>query len=141
PSEGSVPGADPVVVLSYRYWKKRFRGDSSIIGRGALVNGRPVMIVGVAPKGFFGPTPLVEMELYLPLNMMTVETGGNADVLIGSGTRRLLILARLASDVSIEHANIVLASLGPEFVQQYPRPGEGTGLQARPLRPPALING
>ena len=141
PSEGDAPGADAVVVLSYRYWQTRFGGDRSIIGKAASVNGHPVTIVGVAPKGFLGPTPLIEMEAYLPLNMMTVETAGNTDFHTVPDNRNLLILTRLAPGVSIERANVVLASLGPQFTKQYPRPGEGTALQARPLRPPGLIDG
>ena len=141
PSEGNAPGADPVVVLSYRYWQTRFRGDPGVVGKAAYVNGHPVTIVGIGPKGFFGPMPLIEMEAYLPLNMMTVETAGNADFLTAADTRNLVIVARLAPDVSIERANVVLASLGPQFAKQYPRPGVGTTLQARPLRPPGLIDG
>src|SRR5215470_10856977 len=140
-SEGNVPGADPVVVLSYRYWQARFGGDPSAVGKSAYVNGHPVTIVGVAPKGFLGPTPLIEMEAYLPLSMMTVETAGNTNFLAAPGTRNMLILARLAPGVSIQRADGVLASLGPLFTKQYPRPGVGTTLQARPLRPPGLIDG
>jgi len=76
PSEGDSPGADPVAVLSYRYWKTRFQSDPGIINKAAFINGHPVTIVGVGPKGFLGPTPLIEMEAYLPLGMRTVETGG-----------------------------------------------------------------
>lgn len=141
PSEGNLPGADPVVVLSYRYWQKRFRGDPGVLGKAALVNGHPVTIVGIGPKDFFGPTPLIEMEAYLPLNMMTVETPATADSLATTDRRNLIIMARLASGVTIERANVVLASLGPQFAKQFPRPGVGTTLQARPLRPPGLIDG
>jgi predicted permease len=141
PSEGNASGADPIVVLSYRYWQTRFRGDPGVIGKAAYVNGHPVTIVGVSPKGFFGPMPLIEMEAYLPLNMMTVETAGNTDFLTAPDTRNLLILARLAPGVSIERANIILGSLGPQFAKQYPRPGVVTTLQARPLRPPGLMDG
>jgi len=141
PSEGKSPGSDPVVVLSYRYWKTRFRSDPSIVGKAAYVNGRPVTIVGIAPKSFLGPTPIVDMEAYLPLNMITVETGRNADFVTDVGTRDLLIVARLASGVSIGRANVVLTSLGQQLVRQYPRPAEGSTLLARPLRPPGLING
>jgi predicted permease len=141
PSEGNAPGTDPVVVLSYRYWQSRFRGDPSVLGKAASVNGHPVTIVGIGPKGFFGPMPLIDMEAYLPLNMMMVETAGNTDFLTAPDTRNLLIVARLASGVSIERANVVLASLGPQFAKQYPRPGVGTTFEARPLRPPGLMDG
>ena len=141
PSEGNTPGGDPVVVLSYRYWKARFHGDASIINKAALVNGRPVTIVGIGPKGFLGPTPLIEMEAYLPLGMRTVETGGSTAFLADPGTRDLIIVARLAPGVSIERANAALALLGPQLAKQYPRPGVGTALQARALRPPGLVNG
>ena len=141
PSEGNAPGADPVVVLSYRYWQTRFGGDPNMLGKPAYLNGHPVTIVGIAPKGFLGPTPLIEMEAYLPLSMMTVETAGNTDFLSAPATRNLLLLARLAPGVSIQRANIVLGALGPQYIKQYPRPGVGTTLQARPLRPPGLIDG
>ena len=141
PSEGSDPGSDPVVVMSYRYWKARFHADPGILGKAAYVNGRPVTIVGVAPKGFYGPTPIVDMEAYLPLNMRTVETEGNTDLLTAETRRDLLIVARLAPGVSIERANTVLAPLGQRLMKQYPRPGESNVLLARPLRPPGLING
>ena len=141
PSEGNIPGGDPVVVLSFRCWKTRFHSDPGVINKIAFVNGHPVTIVGVAPKGFLGPTPLIEMEVYFPLGMMTVETGGSTAFLSDVGTRDLIIVARLASGVSIERANAALAPLGPQLAKQYPRPGAGTALQARPLRPPGLVNG
>jgi predicted permease len=141
PSEGNIPGGDPVVVLSFRYWKTRFHSDPGIINKIAFVNGHPVTIVGVAPKGFLGPTPLIEMEVYLPLGMMTLETGGSTAFLSDVSTRDLIIVARLAPGVSIERVNAALAPLGPQLAKQYPRPGVGTALQARPLRPPGLVNG
>jgi len=108
PSEGNAPGGDPVVVLSYRYWKKRFHEDESVLNKPAFVNGHSVMIVGITPKGFLGPTPLVEMEAYLPLGMMTVETEGKTAYVTDPNTRDLLIVARLAPGVSIEQANTAL---------------------------------
>lgn len=98
-------------------------------------------IVGVGPKGFLGPTPIVEMEAYLPLGMMTVETGGETAFLTDAETRDLLIAARLAPGASIERANVALAPLGQQLAKQYPRPGVDSSLQAKPLRPPGLIDG
>jgi hypothetical protein len=54
PSEGQTAGADPVIVLGYAYWKRRFNGDPSVVGKSVNLNGQPVTIIGVAPKPFFG---------------------------------------------------------------------------------------
>src|SRR5277367_267357 len=54
PTEGEAAGADPVMVLSYAYWKTRFGGDPGIVGRQVSVDGHPMTIVGIAPKGFVG---------------------------------------------------------------------------------------
>jgi predicted permease len=141
PSEGKTPGGDAVVVLSYRYWKSRFQADPAVLNKRAWVNGHAVTIVGIAPKGFLGPTPIVEMQAYLPLGMMTVETGGDAGFLSNPASRDLLVVARLATGVSIERANAALALLGPRLAKEYPRPGVGTALEAKPLRPPGLLDG
>jgi macrolide transport system ATP-binding/permease protein len=100
-----------------------------------------VTVVGVAPRDFLGPTPLFEMQAYLPLGMMTVETGGSSAFVDDVRTRDLLIVARLAPGVNVERANTAMAPLGVQLAKQYPRPGVGTTLQVRPLRPPGLING
>ena len=49
-SEGEVLGQDPVIVLSYDYWKQKFNGDPSVVGRPVTLDGHPFTIIGVAPK-------------------------------------------------------------------------------------------
>ncbi len=61
-------GAPAVAVMSYRTWQEKFGGDRSIVGAGFVMNAQPVMIVGIAPPGFFGDR--VESNppaLWLPL--------------------------------------------------------------------------
>jgi hypothetical protein len=33
PEEGTQPGSDPVIVLGYAYWQRRFHGDPGIVGK------------------------------------------------------------------------------------------------------------
>ena len=73
PSEGETAGADPVLVLSYGYWKTHFAGDASVVGRKVSVDGQPVTIAGVAPQGFHGLYPTADVEGYMPLGMASIE--------------------------------------------------------------------
>ena len=47
--------ASPVVVLSHDLWTARFGTSPSIVGRGINLDGRQVVVVGVAPPGFSFP--------------------------------------------------------------------------------------
>src|SRR5688572_8245093 len=49
------PGAEPVVMLSYEVWQRRYQGDPNIVGRAVTVNGRPHTVAGVMPIGFNFP--------------------------------------------------------------------------------------
>jgi len=62
PSEGKTPGADPVIVLGYGFWNGSLGADPGVVGKNILVNGHPFTIVGVAPKGFHGLAPLLDMQ-------------------------------------------------------------------------------
>jgi hypothetical protein len=44
-----------VVVLSHDLWTARFDSSPSIVGREVNLDGRPVVVVGVAPPGFSFP--------------------------------------------------------------------------------------
>ena len=139
-TEGKAAGADPVVVLSYNYWQTRFSGDSSIVGKAAYINGHPVTIVGVTPKGFLGPTPLVEAQAYLPLGMYSIERGVAGDFLMDPKARSVVIFARLKPGVSDRQVQSALALIGERLLKEYPRVGAVAELRANALRPPGLIS-
>ena len=140
-TEGKAAGADPVVVLSYNYWQTRFGGDPAIVGKAVAINGHPVTVVGVAPKAFLGPTPLLEVQAYLPLSMFLIERGVAGDFLANRSTRSMLALARLKSGEYTKQVQPELAVVGERLLKQYPR-DRGIGeLGAIPLRPPGIING
>src|SRR5437660_6053009 len=48
------PVANPVVMLSYSYWRRHFPADSSVLGTTVVVNGQPFTVAGVTPAGFGG---------------------------------------------------------------------------------------
>lgn len=55
-AEGASVGP-PVAVLSDRFWRQRFGGDTTVIGRTLVSDGVPHTIVGVARAGFAFPAP------------------------------------------------------------------------------------
>src|SRR5262249_1717650 len=64
-----VPGASPVVVLSYDFWKTQFASASDVVGRTVLVNRHPMTIVGVAAPGFQGIDVGEVPSLWIPAAM------------------------------------------------------------------------
>jgi hypothetical protein len=66
-SEGRTPGADPIMVLGYSYWRRRFNGDPHVAGKKVQVNGNPFTVVGVAPQEFHGTYSVLDMDAYIPL--------------------------------------------------------------------------
>lgn len=119
PSEGNTYGADPVIVLGHSYWKKRFGGDPTVIGRQVLVNAQPFTVVGVVPESFTGVYALVEFDAYLPFGMMfpeptyreTIERRDNHD---------LRVIGRLKPGVSLAQAQAGVELLSQQLEKQYP---------------------
>jgi predicted permease len=140
-TEGKVAGADPVVVLSYSYWKSRFGGDLTILGKAVFINGHPVTIIGVAAKDFLGPTPLLQVQAYLPLSMYVVERGVGADFLANPNARSMHALARVKPGVDIKHVQSELAVVGERLLKQYRRDRGFRELRADRLRPPGIVSG
>ena len=52
PQDDTAQNANPVVVLSYDYWKTRFAASREVVGQIVLINGHPFTILGVAPQKF-----------------------------------------------------------------------------------------
>ena len=45
---------DAVAILSYRFWQDRFGGRPEVLGRTVTIDRQPFVIIGVAPRRFFG---------------------------------------------------------------------------------------
>jgi len=140
PQEGNSAGADPIVVLSWEYWQSRFQGDQEIVGKSVAINGHVVTIVGVGPKGFFGPTPLLHIQAYLPLGMLVIDAGTRSDFLAKSDARSLNIFARLKHGAAVDQVRPALDVVSQHLLARYPRPDEKlNGMRAVPLRPPGMV--
>lgn len=69
PSEDTKPGANPVIVLSYREWQTRFDVDPNVIGRPVKIDGYPFTVIGVAPPSFLGTELLIGADFWVPASM------------------------------------------------------------------------
>jgi predicted permease len=131
PSEGEVANADPVMVVSYAYWQTRFGGDPQVVGRKVSVDGRPVTIVGVAPKGFVGVNPIISVQGYLPLGMLPIE-GVPDDFMTNRQIRGLPVLARLRPTSTLAQAQAALAVVSQRLSQDHPDADKDLSVQAFP---------
>jgi macrolide transport system ATP-binding/permease protein len=126
PSEGQAPNADPVLVLGYSYWQKRFGGDRNVVGKHAEINGHGVTIIGVVPKSFHGTYALVQMDGYVPLSAVIGDEGDSesAQGIAETWTRRdrqtLTLLGRLRPGVDLKQARASLAVVAKRLSAQYP---------------------
>jgi predicted permease len=62
-----VSGAEPVIVLSYRYWRNELGADPSVLGKTATVNLKPFRVVGITGQDFPDFDPGVPVDFWTPL--------------------------------------------------------------------------
>jgi putative ABC transport system permease protein len=123
------PDPQPVFVLSYDFWQRRFGGDSTVIGQTLEVGlevaeyGSVGEIVGVMPDGFAFPTPNTQLWTQLPLDPARTWRGGHWFYMIG----------RLAPGVTFEQAEVEMETLMAQWAVDYPDHHVGHGLFLMPL--------
>jgi len=105
-----IKNAQPVVVLGYGYWTRRFGGNPSIIGQPVRINNSLMTVIGVAPRDFFGIDVGRVPDVYVPLAMKTAVTP-TADGYDDRTFHFLHILGRLKPGVTIQQANASLQVL------------------------------
>jgi predicted permease len=116
PEDDKTPGAHPVAVVSYGYWKRRFALDPAILGKNISVNDVSFSVIGVAPPRFFGLSPDSAPDLWLPTMMQAQLMPGRSYL---DGSRWWLkIMARLKPGVSQEQAQADLNVLFPQIEKE-----------------------
>ena len=103
--DGRLPGSDPVLVIRYGYWQRRFSGDPSVIGRKVRLNSYPFTIIGVVPPGFFGEVVGDQPDLWAPM-MMQPQLMPGRNFLESVNDAVLLLIGRLKTGVTLEQARM-----------------------------------
>jgi predicted permease len=142
PDEDRKPGADPVVVLSYGCWQRRFGGDRSVVGRTVSLNGTTFTVIGVAPQGFNGVNSLFAPDMWAP-SMMYEQ------VLVGQfrswmNERRALLffaMGRLKPGATAAQAESNLKTIATALERDYPAPNRGRSVTLRPLAQATIFPG
>lgn len=111
--QDDIAGAPATVLLSYRYWRQKFGGTASAVGRSITVDGKPREIIGVLPRDF---RFLDESEaaLILPMQWDRNETK--------LGDFSYKAIARLKPGTTIARANADQARLLPIAIHSFPAP-------------------
>jgi predicted permease len=68
--------ANPVAVISYGLWRRRFALDPSILGRTLQIYRTSFTVIGVMPSGFFGETVGESPDIWVPLSMQSAVIPG-----------------------------------------------------------------
>jgi len=78
PQDEGAAGSNPIVVISYGYWKRRFGLDPTALGKAITLHGTPFTIIGITPPGFQGVSVGHPSDLYVPVTMQPVFTDGKS---------------------------------------------------------------
>lgn len=121
----------PVIVLSDRYWHKRFGGDSSVVGRTVDLNGSPFTILGVAAPGFQGPF-IIAPDMWLPLHAWA-QLSDSHTLFTERESLWLIGVGRLKPDRVAGQAQSELSSIAARLRAAYPKESDTDGVRVAPL--------
>jgi predicted permease len=131
-ADEGLPGVGRVVVLTDRFWKRRFDGDPAAVGRSVLVDGVPFEVVGVMPPDVELPLEIgsaSRMDLILPLSL---DPGAPRTK---RGGHYLQAVGRLKDGVSMASASAEMDGIIGTLIGEYPEEHNqgGFGIVLRPL--------
>jgi predicted permease len=101
-----------VVVLSDRFWRRRFGARGDIIGRTVTLDGHAYTVIGVAPAGTKFPATA---EFWRPLIFSPHDTAPDA-----RGAQWVQVVARLKPDVSSERGAGAISQVAQRLAREYP---------------------
>jgi putative ABC transport system permease protein len=110
-ADDGAPGANPVAVLSHRYWMTHLGADPNVVGKTIALNGHSFEVIGVAPENFqsavWGQTP----DLFVQMSMLDTVIPGKGKRLTDHTDRWMNVLGRLREGETTAQAEARVAPL------------------------------
>ncbi|MCF7689439.1 MAG: ABC transporter permease [Cephaloticoccus sp.] len=118
------------VIISHRYWQRRFQSDPNVIGRDVLLNNVPATVIGVTEPGFTGNTMLV-VDFWAPFPFFA-RIDPESSALTRRGSSFIIALGRLKPGVSIPQAQDDLSRIARRNAELYPETHRERGVAVMP---------
>ena len=116
------------VLLTHGFWKRRFQGDTGILGRPVILNNEATEVVGILPPAFdfssvFSPGSKVDLVVPFPLCPETDRWGNT-----------LAVIGRLKPGITLQTARQEFDWLNRQLKQDHPGRGRDFVARLAPLR-------
>jgi putative ABC transport system permease protein len=118
-------GRTGVLVLSDGFWRRRFAGDPSVVGRRIDLDGDQREVLGVMPPGFH--VPGAQVDFWAP------HLFDEAQFRSMRRPHWLRVIARLGPGVSIPQAREDMTRIARELEREYPSTNTQMGVGLGPL--------
>lgn len=114
----------PVIVLGQNLWKRRFNGDSAIVGKTILLSGRSFTVVGIAPAAFHSVDQILHTEFWVPLGI-AAQLVPNLPSKAPRDYHWLDVVARMRPGVTRLQVQAEMDTLAARFAQSFPATDKG----------------
>ncbi|MEO8215750.1 MAG: ABC transporter permease [Acidobacteriota bacterium] len=128
--EDDVPEAR-VAIISYGLWQRRFGAATTIIGHTVLIDGRPVEIIGVLPRGFEVAAVTPQPDVFIPAGLSPAH-------MPTPGSRAYAVFGRLREGVSPRQGQSDLRRISAQLAREYPATHEHNTATVQSLREAAF---
>jgi predicted permease len=122
-----IEGARTEVVLSHRFWSRRFAADPRVVGRTVEINGHPFTVVGVAPASFHSLDASRSPDLWVPLGMwrQVNPAWAGSDELGDRGSAWLDVVGRMRPGAGLAAVAADHDAISRRLAAEYPETAEG----------------
>jgi predicted permease len=118
---------DRTLVISHRFWLRKFGGDPNVIGAQVALSEQPHTIIAVLPADFRFQR---DVNLWRQGNF---EAGADTTMIRNRSTRWWSVVARLRPGVTLQQAQAEMDVLARALAGEYPRENGGRGIRVASL--------
>jgi putative ABC transport system permease protein len=118
-------GGPDAVLISYRFWQRRFHADPAAIGKKLHVGSFYYTIVGVMPASFDFPNR--DVDLWAP-------SPPDAPYAVRRDATWFTVIGRLKPGTTLQQAKADLATVQSQLGKQFPKPDAELNVETQPLK-------
>lgn len=124
PDEETLNGP-AAVLISDRFWRRRFNGDPNIVGKNLRLDGHLTPVVGVMPPSFLFPNREADLWCPIPAGLSYGEARQN---------NWFVVIGRLKPGVTVAQARANLATVQAQLGHQFPKTDAELSVGIEPLK-------